>query len=148
MGSKGQGMALETVFKVLILIVTVVVIVGLIFRFSDQIRNQVTAFLNQILGKNGGSTDFPKTIERSSFTSSEIANYAETCYNSMTSIPPADQKDTNCFILVGNQFNANANDVMNNISPSIRDHVTITTDFSRGVVIIDFADIGDKIIVR
>lgn len=147
-GMKGQGMALETVFKILILIVTVMVIVGLIFTFSDQIRTQVTAFLNQILGKSQGGINLPQTIEHNSFTSSEVANYVETCYNTETSIQASDRKDTNCFVLIGNSFGDNANDVMSNISPSIRDYVTISADFTRGVVIIDFTDIGSKITVR
>jgi len=145
-GRKGQGMALETVFKILILLVTVAVIIGLIFNFSDQIKNQITGFINQLLGKNQGIPQFPRTVEKQSFTSGEIASYIETCYTAMTSLPETEQKDISCFILVGTSFQSQG--ILDRVSPTIKDHVTITSNFNRGVVIIDFVDLGNKITVR
>ncbi len=146
MGRKGQGMALETVFKVLIMLVTVAVIIALIVRFSDQIKNQVTEFINKLTGKGTGTSQFPKTIEKSSFTSGEIASYIESCYASITALPETEQKDTNCFILIGNSFESAG--ILDKVSPTVKSHVTITSGFNRGVVIVDFVDVGNKIIVR
>jgi hypothetical protein len=141
---KGQ-MALETIFKVLILLVAVAVIIGLIISFSDQVRNIVKEFINKYFGKNP-TQEFPKQIEKDSFASGEIASYIESCYTSMTSIPEGDQKDTNCFLLIGKSFESS--DILEKVSPSIRNNVEIKADFTRGILIIQFQDVGNKIIVR
>jgi hypothetical protein len=90
--------------------------------------------------------DFPKQIEKDSFTAGEIAAYAESCYNAITSLPEIEQKDTNCFLLIGRKFESSG--ILEKVSPSLRNNVEIRSDFTRGVVIIGFQDIGNKIIVR
>ena len=141
---KGQ-MALETIFKLLILLVAVIVIVGLIMRFSDDVRNVVKEFVNKLFGKPP-TQEFPKQIEKDSFSSGEIASYVESCYTAITSLAETDQKDTNCFLLVGRNFESVG--ILDKVSPTIRDHVEIRADFTRGVLIIQFQDLGNKVIVR
>jgi len=138
-------MALETIFKILILLVAVAVIIGLIISFSDQVRNIVKGFINKFFGKPA-TQDFPKQIEKDSFSASEIASYIESCYSTMTSVPEDEQKDTNCFLLIGKSFESSG--ILERVSSSIRNNVEIRADFTRGILIIGFQDVGNKIIVR
>lgn len=146
-GSKGQGMALETVFKILILMVAVLVIVGLILTFSGQIKSQVNSFINQVLGVKQPTSNFPRPpIQKDSFSAKEIANYAETCYATMTAVDPADRTDVTCFILVAKSFESNG--ILDDIPPAMRNNTIITSTFNTGVVIIDFKDLANEIVIR
>lgn len=143
-GKKGQ-MALETIFKVLILLVAVAVIIGLIMTFSDEVRNIVKEFIGKFFGKSP-TQEFPKQVEKDSFSAGEIASYIESCYTTMTSVSETEQKDTNCFLLIGKNFESSG--ILEKVSPSIRGNVEISADFTRGILIIEFIDVGNKIIVR
>jgi len=140
-------MALETIFKILILLVTVAVIVGLIIRFSEETRNVVKGFICKVFGCKTGVQEFPITKEKDAFTAGEIAAYIESCYNAITSLPETDQPASiNCFLLIGRTFESAG--IIERVSPSIRNNVVIQADFTRGILVIQFQDPGNKIIVR
>lgn len=148
MAAKAQ-MALEYVFKIIILVVVCAVVIGMILAFRDQISNMITQFLQQTLGQKS-SSNFPivKDSGNNSFSSGEIATYIESCYSSIESLSPADRTTTNCYILTGN-FNADANSITQSIiDPTLRDNLNITTDFSRGVVTIQYLDPQGIILVK
>ena len=147
LGRKGQGMALETVVKVLILIITVIVIVAMIYTFSDQIRTQVTSFINSVMGNKPSTNQFPdKPIEKSSFSAGDIGRYIESCYTIMNSVDPIDRKDTTCYILVSSNFDSNG--ILSNVPSSIQSSVDITTKFNKGIVIIEYDALYNKVTVR
>jgi len=146
---KGE-MALEYVFKVLIMLVTVAVIIGLIYTFSSDIRGSI----NKIIGDWFKSSKPPaeKTIEQDSFTAKEIAVYIESCLSTQESIPENEQKDVVCYTLLSKstppKFTATKTSVLENLPKSIKEKVTITTTFKRSYVVIEFRDLGNEIIVR
>jgi|SRR3989338_374231 len=145
-GQYGE-MALEMIFKILILLVTVAVIVGLIIRFSDDTRNVVKGFICKVFGCKTSVQEFPKTVEKDAFTSGEIATYIESCYNTITALPETEQPPSvNCFLLIGRTFESAG--ITDRVSPSIRNNVVIQADFTRGILVIQFQDPGNKIIVR
>jgi hypothetical protein len=142
-------MALEVIFRILILIVVVAVVIGMILTFRDQIAAMITQFLQQILGQKP-SSNFPivKDSGSASFSSGEIATYIQSCYSTIEALSPADRTTTNCYILTGN-FNANANSIRQSILDSnLRNNLNITTDFSRGVATIQYLDPQGIILVK
>jgi len=150
-GSKGD-MALEYIFKILIMLVVVAVIVMLIVQFSNEIRQAVQGFVCKFSNTCGGTSDeFPKNIEQDSFTSGEIATYIDSCLSSNLAKPEGEQKGIVCYTLLAAKapyFDANKDSILSSISPNIRDKVSIDTDFSKHYIKIEFEDISNGIIVE
>jgi hypothetical protein len=146
---KGE-MALEYVFKVLIMLVTVAVIIGLIYTFSSDIRGAISKVIDWF--KPDKKTTEEKTIEQDSFTAKEIAVYIESCLSTQEQIDEKDQKDVVCYTLLSKstppKFTATKSSVVENLPKEIKDKVTITTTFKRSYVVIEFKDLGNEIIVR
>jgi len=141
-------MALEYIFKILILLVAVAVIIGLILRFSSDARSAILNFIKNLFP--GSNTDKDsKSVEQETFNSGEIATYIESCYNTYSSLSEAEQEDTICWTLLASKgINANKDDILNNVDPDIRNKVEIKTDFSKSYVVIEFSEVGNRIVVR
>ena len=142
-------LALEYIFRVAIMLVVVIVVVALILKFSDTIKKTVSDFIKQMFGEKTTSK-FPENKEKDSFTSAEVRTYIDSCYSYWTSLEEVDQKDIVCYVLLSKvPFNETVTkgDIVNSLSPSIRDKVEIKTDFSLTHVSIKFESLGDKIIV-
>ncbi|RLB75548.1 MAG: hypothetical protein DRH24_19430 [Deltaproteobacteria bacterium] len=141
--SKAQ-LSLEYIVKVLILLVVVAVVIGMIIKFSDRIKYWVY----ELFRKDEQTTEFPKRVTQDSFSSGEIATYIESCLLTMSSLPEEEQEDIDCYILTVNQnFIASPDEVIARLSPETAQKTEIQTDFSRDLVIIQYQDIGNKVIV-
>lgn len=146
-----MAMELEYIFRIAILLVVIAVVIGLILNFRSDISNTINQFIQNLLGQKT-NPQFPKLIDKGNgtFTSQEIVTYIQSCYSTITSmsaaqIPPG---ITNCYILKGN-FNANSVDILQGISdPNLRNKVTITADFSKGVAVVSHQDPQGIILVK
>jgi hypothetical protein len=147
---KGQ-LALDYIFKIVILLVTVAVIIGLIFTFSNDIQNSVHQFLcNFFTCPNENACPDRKSIEKDTFASSEISAYIQSCDNCYSNIPEADQKDAVCYLLIAKKqpyFNANAGTILNTLPLDLKTRTQITTNFASQIVKIEFKELGNKIVV-
>jgi pyruvate/oxaloacetate carboxyltransferase len=131
------------------MLVTLALIIGLIYTFYDDIK----ASINKVIEGLFGSKPPPsaKTIEKNSFAAKEIATYIESCLSNQESLPEKDQKDVVCYTLLAKSapyFSANKNSVLDSVQPTIKDRIDIVTDFQRSYVVIEFKDVGNKILVR
>jgi hypothetical protein len=93
-----------------------------------------------------------ENIEQRGFTAKEIANYIDSCISTQESLPESEQKDTVCYLLISTsvppQYDADEYSVLENLPESLKDKVSITTDFDRSPVIIEYKDLGNKVLVR
>lgn len=146
------AMALEFVFKILILLVTAAVIIMLIVTFSTDIRGMVNRFVADIFGEPREQSIFPETIEKDSFIATEIATYIEGCLAYNEAIDESKQKDVVCYVLLAedkfSSFKIGKTSILNSVEPSIRDRIEIQSDFSKSYLKIKFEDLGNKIIVE
>ena len=144
-------LALEFIFRIVILLVTVAVIVGLIFTFSKDIQNSIHQFLCKFFTcPNENACPDRRPIEKDSFASSEISAYVQSCDNCYSNIPEADQKDAVCYLLLAKKspyFNADANSILNTLSNDLRKRTQVTTNFVSQIVKIEFKELGNKIVV-
>ncbi|MFH0711019.1 MAG: hypothetical protein V1944_00405 [Candidatus Aenigmatarchaeota archaeon] len=147
---KGQ-MSLEYVFRIIILIVTVIVIIGLILNFSNDIKSAVDEFTCKFFPcSNEKNCPDKKTIEKNSFISQEISTYIQSCDSCYSSIPEGDQKDVVCYLLIGKTspyFQADKTVILNTLSSGLRNRTEITSSFSSQIVKIEFKELGNKIVV-
>jgi hypothetical protein len=144
-----MAMELEYIFKIIILLVVVAVVIAMILSFKDQISIIINQFLKNLAGGKQ-NPQFPKLIDKGTgtFTSMEIVTYIQSCYSTMNALPVADRTTTDCYILKGN-FNANSGAIMQGISDvTLRNKLTITADFSKGVAVVGYQDPQGTIIVR
>ena len=88
-------MSLEYMVKMMIVLVVVVVVVGLIIKFSSDLKLTI----KKLFGEEKKDFNFPEIIEKNSFTPGEVSVYMESCYSKMTSIPESQQKDVICYLL-------------------------------------------------
>jgi hypothetical protein len=144
-------MALDYVFKVLITVVTIAVVIALIIKFSDDIKKAINDFICNITGSCGKTQKFPKNINQDSFATSEVVNYIDSCLATETALPENDQKDIICYILFSkNTFASSgvtATTLQQALPQSLKDSVSIQTDFSHDYLKIQFQDLGNKIVV-
>lgn len=141
-------LALEYIFRIVIMLVTVAVMIGLIYTFSSDIRSSIDKFLSSLFGKS--APPGTKTISQDTFSSREIATFIDSCYSSNKALPENEQKDTVCFVLLAKTspyFNVDTNSILNNVSPSIKNQVDFKTDFTLQYVKIQYQDLGNRIIV-
>lgn len=145
-------MELEYIFRIGILLVVVIVVIGMILTFKDQISNMIKNIICQMTNTcTNGGLKFPIIEEKTSgtFTSAEIATHIQSCYSTISSLSPSDIPAglTNCYILKGN-FNVNSQSIIQSITnPDLRNKVTITSDFT-GAVIIQYKDPDGIILVK
>ncbi|OIN87617.1 MAG: hypothetical protein AUJ50_02610 [Candidatus Aenigmarchaeota archaeon CG1_02_38_14] len=147
---KGQ-MALEYVMKLTILLVVVAVVIGIIIKFSDDIKLSFKKFFC-IFSPDScrNNLKFPQIIEKSSFTSGEISTYIESCYSSMASLPESEQEDTTCYLLKANRDFSSISQSDISLSRDLQglDKVVFKPLWNNGIVItIKYEDVGNRILV-
>jgi uncharacterized membrane protein YraQ (UPF0718 family) len=144
-------LALEFIFRIVILLITVAVIIGLIFTFSSDIQNSVQQFLCKFFTCPSENTcPDRKSIEKDTFASSEISAYVQSCDSCYSNIPEADQKDAVCYLLLAKKqpyFNANADAILNTLPLDLKTRTQVTTNFASQIVKIEFKELGNKIVV-
>jgi len=134
-------LSLEYIFKILILSVVAAIVILTIMNFYGDIEIFIKGFT-----KSENKTDFPKEVTKDSFNAGEIANYIQTCYLKMSSLPENKQKDIVCYILLArNGFSVNVEEIRRRIPENI--NVTFSASFSRNYLKIEFRDVGNRIIV-
>jgi len=95
-------MSLEYIIKMTILLVVVVVVIGLMLKFSSDLKLTI----KKLFGGEKKDVDFPQIIEKNDFSENEVAVYIESCYSTMMSLKESEQKDTVCYLLKsGSGFN-------------------------------------------
>lgn len=142
------ALELEYIFRVVIMLVTVAVIVGLVYSFSQDIRSAINKFLSSLFGKSAPPGS--KTINQDTFTAREIATLVESCYSNNMALPENEQKDSVCYVLLAKTqpyFNADKDSILKNVSPNIKNQVEFKTDFNMQYLKIQYQDLGNKIIV-
>lgn len=131
-----MALSLEYIVKFIILLVALSAIALLIMHFYNQFINR------DVLPGNGEKPPKTESIQKETFTSADVARYIESCWSKTGE----ESGDLVCYILQGG-FSASKNDVLSQLPPSLTDKTEITTDFSGQSVVIDFKDIGDRIVV-
>ena len=140
---RGQ-LALSYIAKILIVLVVVTVVIALIFNFSGDVRGWVKTLFHEEDKTKG----FPSIEKRESFIASDVAVLIESCYSVMTSLPEDEQKDITCYTLIsGKKFGFGAEEVMSMVPEEIRERLEVHTSFDRDVVLIQFRDVGNRIIL-
>ena len=148
---KGAALALEFIFRIVILLVAVAVIIGLILTFSKDIQTTVNNFLCKFFTcPNQTNCPDKKPIEKDTFSSSEISAYIQSCDNCNSNIPPADQKDAVCYLLLARKspyFSADKNAILSTLPSNLKSRTIITSNFNSQIVKIEFKELGDKLVV-
>ena len=131
---KKGDLALDTVVGWVILLVVAGVVIGLSFGFSDQIKEMLNI---------GSEEKFHESeyLESVSFSESQVGTYIEICW-SKTGERFA--KDFQCYILNGDISAVNPANLA-----GIYDGYVVESSFdnTKGILIIRFEDIGNKIIL-
>jgi hypothetical protein len=143
---KGE-LALDMVVKFLIILVVAGVVIGLFMKFSSDSKDAVKDMFKPNSTKETG---FPKTLQQNSFNSGEVANFIESCYDTMSKIPPAQQKDVTCYVLMANSpFSsaASSSGIMGAIESKIQSKVKINTDLSKDYIKISFVELSNTVVV-
>lgn len=135
---KGQGMALDTVVKFIILIVVALVVIGLVIYFSDDIKN----YLKNWLGKSNEVK--VQKIEADSFSTTQVMTYIRGCWD-MTG--ENFHEDVTCYILVGDLSGVDKYALGNTLSSPAEADVS-KFDPSKTMVIISFEDVGNIVHVE
>ncbi|MBS3055363.1 MAG: hypothetical protein J4452_02650 [Candidatus Aenigmarchaeota archaeon] len=148
---KGAALALEFVFRIIILLVTVAVIIGLILNFSRDIQTSINKFLCKFFNcPSEANCPDKKPIEKDSFISSEISAYIQSCDSCNSNLPVPDQKDTVCYLLLARKppyFSADANTILSSLPSDVKKRTSITANFNSQIVKIEFKELGPQIIV-
>ena len=144
---KGQ-MALEYVMKLTILLVVVAVVIGIIIKFSDDIKLAIKRIFPSLFG-NDNKLD-TQLIEKQSFNSGEMSTYIESCYSTMKSLPESEQKDFTCYILKAKRDFSSISQSDIPLSKELQglDKVVFKPLWNNGVVVtIKYEDVGNRILV-
>lgn len=140
-------MALDMVVKFLIVLVVAGLVIGLFLKFSSDSKDAVKGMFQPNSTKEIG---FPKTFQREAFSAGEVANYIESCYNTMNQIPAAQQKDTTCYVLMANNPFSNSvksSDILNMVDSKIKSKVKISTDFSKDYIKVSYVELTETVVV-
>ncbi|RLI99492.1 MAG: hypothetical protein DRP06_03350 [Candidatus Aenigmatarchaeota archaeon] len=131
---KNGDLALDTVVGWIILLVVAGVVIGLIFGFSDQIAEM----LNINNEEKSHDTEY---MTSASFSESQVKTYIEICW-SKTGERFA--KDFTCYTLDGDISTVNPATIAGTYDGYV---VESSFDNTKGILIIRFEDIGNKIIL-
>jgi hypothetical protein len=133
-------LSIEYVIRLIILLVVLSVVTMLILNWYNNVRNP------DILPDGNNIPPNTRVIEKSVFTSRNVAKYIDSCYR----MAVEKSRDFVCYVLQGS-FDADEAAVRGNVTavPDINEQLKIrVADFSvRQSVVIQFEDLGDKIIV-
>ena len=129
-----KGLALETVVKVIILMVVALVVINLILYFSDTIRDLLTGYKQKPIKT--------QTIKAPAFTASQIATYIKSCWEKTGRNY---EKEVICYILEGKPL-AEASEIKKYLS-GIRVNL-FKYDPNKNVTLIKFSPTFDDIEVE
>jgi Flp pilus assembly pilin Flp len=134
-----KGMALETVVQWIILSVVAMVVIGLVFTFSDDIKRAFKNIMNK--DEQGVKTEI---VESETFTTSQIKTYITACWSKTGE---KYEGDVICYILKGDVSGVDGNTLKDALeSPA---EVDINKfDSSKTGTIIRFEDIGNIVYVE
>jgi hypothetical protein len=144
-GSRGM-MALDVVVKFVIILVVAAIVIGLFIRFSDDAKRGVSDMFDD----KKLEVDFPQTVEQGHYTPGSIAQFIESCYDTMTEVPEVEQKDIVCYVLMADsQFSGFVSEpaIRGATRGRVAQNLVFQTDLSKTHLKIEFKDLGDKIIV-
>ncbi len=146
-------MSLEYIIKITLLLVVVVVAMGLILGFSDDIKVAVSYFFKNLLGNDDTDYDFPEIVEKNSFSLGEVSVYIESCHSLMSSLSEDEQRNIVCYVL-------EADETFDNFGPgadpgtdweselsSLALVSDIEADFDKVIIKIEYKDVGNSIII-
>ncbi|MBD3155114.1 MAG: hypothetical protein GF368_00475 [Candidatus Aenigmarchaeota archaeon] len=133
-------MSLEYIVKITILLVVVIVITGMIINFYDQIK----AKIKELFGRKEPEVDFPKIIDKTSFTAGEVSAYIESCHSTMSSLPEEVQDNIICYLL--------RSDTIITIDTGLATPggITVTWNWVSGTfdeMKIEYQDVGNEIVI-
>ncbi|MEM5792911.1 MAG: hypothetical protein QXY45_00940 [Candidatus Aenigmatarchaeota archaeon] len=137
-------MSLEYIVKMMILLVVVVVVIGLILKFSSDLKLTI----KKLFGEEKKNLDFPQIIEKNDFSAGEVSVYIESCYSQMTSLKESEQKDIVCYLLKSRSgFGFSPSDIR--LSLDLTGRVEFNTQnpgqFTGNALTIKFLDAENKI---
>lgn len=140
MSAKKAQMPFEYIAKMLIIVVVVAVVIGMIYTFSDKIKE---TWINFTKPSNPEPIETHAIPVEGPFYASDVANLIETCW-----VEKRDAEDDRiCFVLEG-PYNDNAataeSDIIDLLEPEIKNNVEFDADFVND----DFFSINYKIIGR
>ncbi|MCK4729966.1 MAG: hypothetical protein KAT28_01465 [Candidatus Aenigmarchaeota archaeon] len=131
---KKGDLALDTIVSWIILLVVAGVVIGLIFGFSDQIK----VILNLESEEKSYDTEY---MTSASFSESQVGTYIEICWSKTGE---RFTKDFICYTLEGNISAVNPVTIAGAYDGYV---VESNFDNTKGILIIRFEDIGNKIIL-
>lgn len=141
-------MAFEYIVKVMILLVVVAVVVGLMIRFSGDIKRKVA----DLFRKENEYPKFPQIKENARFGPREIAAYVQSCHSLMSSLPQGQQRDEICYLLKADSpFSTFCDSCSQKIRQSLPNDLLRVTEiaatFNKEIIKISYVDIGDRILI-
>jgi len=143
------SMALDMIVKFIIILVVAGIVIGLFIVFSQDAGDALKCFL---FGCDGltFADEYPKPINKFSFSSGEIAQYIESCYDTMSEVPEVNQSDIVCYILMADsQISSSANEeaIRESVPADIKTKIVFNTNLSKDYVRVEFRELEDKIVV-
>lgn len=139
-------MALDMVVKFMIILVVAGIVIGLFLIFSEDAKKAVE---NLFGGEKKPGLEV-KTLNQNSFSSGQVAQYIESCYDAMSEIPEADQEDKVCYVLMAqSSFNSfvSQSDIFSSLPKELKSRVKFNTNFNLSYLKIEFKELGDEIVV-
>ena len=133
-----KGLALESIVKWVILLVAAGVIINLLFFFSDEIKRFIRSQMEE------GEEPQTEIVEAQAFTTSQVLTYIRACWDKTGE---RFEKDVICYILKGDMSNVDPALLVTAVEPPATVDVS-KFDPTKGVAIIRFEDIGNKIVVE
>jgi len=134
-----KGLALEYIVKFIIMLTAAAIVIMLMWNFYNDIKG------NSIIDGDNKVSVKTELVE-SSFTSQSVAKYIKSCWGMTGSNYDG---DIVCYILKGSFFGATPASVLNAVPEDLKRNVVIEVESFAYVtsVIIEFKDLGNKIIV-
>lgn len=146
MNQKGM-MALDVVVKFVIVLVVAAVVIGLFVTFSHDAESGVRDMFGE---EEGPEIDFPKTVQQNTFSAGSVAQYVESCYDTMMELSEIEQEDTVCYILMANidfsEFTS-VSEIEGAVSSDLGQNVEFNTDLGRAYIQITFKELGNTVVV-
>ena len=133
-----KGLALEVIIQWVILSVVALVVIGLVFTFSDDIKRYLSGWF--------GNEQEIKTekVTSDSFSTSEIITFAKACWSST-----GEKYEENiiCYILTGDVSNVDKDMLEDSLDSPAKVDVS-EFDLSKSLTIIRFEDVGNIVYIE
>ena len=132
-----KGLALETIIKMIILVVVALLVINLMIFFSEEIKNYIRNFF----GKGEFKTEI---VENPSYSTSQVMTYMRSCWDRTGE---KFHEDVVCYILKGDVSGVDPSLLLNAVEPP----ATVNNskfDPLKTTTIIRFEDVGNVIHVE